>query len=65
MNIIEKINEIAKTTYNSYLQEDKTADRKIIGYFCSYIPMELIHAAGCIPYKMRAVESPGTDMGDA
>jgi benzoyl-CoA reductase/2-hydroxyglutaryl-CoA dehydratase subunit BcrC/BadD/HgdB len=64
MNIIEKSVEIARSTDNSWLVQARNNGRRIIGHFCSYVPMELIHAAGCVPYKMRAVGSTGTDMGD-
>jgi benzoyl-CoA reductase subunit C len=64
MNIMEKSKEIAGSTNNSYLVEARNGGSRIIGHFCSYIPVEVIHAAGCIPYKMRAVGSTGTDMGD-
>ena len=64
MNIIEKSIEIARSTDNSYLVQARNNGSRIIGHFCSYIPMEVIHAAGCVPYKMRAIGSTGTDMGD-
>jgi benzoyl-CoA reductase subunit C len=64
MNILEKSGEIARSTDNSYLVQARNSGSRIIGHFCSYIPMEVIHAAGCVPYKMRAVGSTGTDMGD-
>jgi len=27
--------------------------KKIIGYICSFVPLEMITAAGCIPFRMR------------
>jgi len=27
--------------------------KKIIGYICSFVPLEIIAAAGCIPFRMR------------
>jgi len=37
---------------------------KVIGYFCTYIPVEVIHAAGIMPYRMRATGSTTSEMGD-
>ena len=64
MTIIERITEIANGTDNRYLKEARLAGKKIIGYLCSYVPIELIHAAGFVPYRMRAVGSTGTDIAD-
>ncbi len=44
--------------------DEKKSGRKIIGYFCSYFPEEIVHAAGFVPYRMRAVGSTGTTKGD-
>jgi len=61
---MERIAEIAKETDNHYLREARLAGNKVMGYFCSYVPVELIHAAGFVPYRMRAVGSTGTDLAD-
>lgn len=60
-NTIKKSIEISKATSHQVLLED---GRKIIGYFCCYIPEEIIHAASMLPYRMRAVESKGTENAD-
>ncbi len=64
MKIMQRISEIAANTDNHYLKEARLAGRKIIGYFCSYVPIEVIHAAGFVPYRMRGVGSTGTDLAD-
>lgn len=38
---------------------------KIIGYFCSYIPDEIIHAAGMLPIRVTARGHQETTYGDA
>lgn len=63
--MLKEIREIAKKTANQYLLEAKKNNKKIMGYFCCYVPEELIHAAGFIPYRMRAVENQGTAKSDA
>ncbi len=64
MEILEKIRELATNDHNAYLEEAKNNGKKIIGYFCSYFPEEIVHAAGFIPYRMRAVGSTNTAKGD-
>lgn len=64
MTIIETLRETAATDFSPRLQKAKNEGRKIMGYFCSYIPEEIIHAAGFIPYRMRTVQTEGTLKGD-
>lgn len=63
--MLNEIREIAKKTANQYLLDAKNNHKRIMGYFCCYVPEELIHAAGMIPYRMRAVENKGTAKSDA
>jgi benzoyl-CoA reductase subunit C len=46
---------------NSFLHDAKSSGKKIIGYFCSYMPLELFHAAGVVPYRIRGI--PDRDIG--
>ena len=64
MTIFDEIRSIARGTQNPYLKEARNSGDKIMGYLCSYVPEEILHAAGFIPYRLRAVESQGTDKGD-
>lgn len=64
MNILEQFRKIAEEPYNKYLREHKEGGGKILGTFCSYVPEELVIAAGMIPFRMRAVGSTKTTLGD-
>jgi benzoyl-CoA reductase subunit C len=64
MDIFEKIKNMAKKDTNEFLEGAIKNGKKAIGYFCSYVPEEIIHAAGFVPYRMRAVASNGTSKGD-
>jgi len=64
MKILEHIEKIASDTYNPTLEAAKNSGRGVMGYFCSYVPEELIHAAGFIPYRMRAIDNRGTTLAD-
>lgn len=50
---------------NSWVDNWKNEDKKILGYFCSYIPEEIFHAADILPIRMRARDATDTPMGDA
>ena len=60
---IEDFYEAAGPVPTRYINE-WTKDKKSIGFFCSYVPEELIHAAGILPIRMNARGHPETDMGD-
>lgn len=38
---------------------------KVVGYFCSHVPVELLIAAGILPFRMRGTGSTGTELADA
>ena len=47
--------------YGLRAKELKKKGKKIIGYICSFVPLEIIAAAGCIPFRVRGnVEEPIT-----
>jgi benzoyl-CoA reductase/2-hydroxyglutaryl-CoA dehydratase subunit BcrC/BadD/HgdB len=45
-----------ETYYKDYgvrARELKKEGKKFIGYVCSFVPLEIISASGCIPFRMR------------
>lgn len=57
--------EAANTLMNPALQSWKQLGGKVVGFFCSAVPEELIVAAGLLPFRMRATGSTGTEESDA
>ena len=55
---------IASVLENPYLRQAKTNGMKIIGYFCSYMPRELLDAGGLAPFRMRASNTTVTEVAD-
>jgi len=39
--------------YGIRAKELKKEGRKVIGYICSFVPLEIISASGCIPFRVR------------
>ncbi|MFW9822251.1 MAG: 2-hydroxyacyl-CoA dehydratase subunit D [Candidatus Thorarchaeota archaeon] len=64
MPIIEQFKN-AIPLMNSWVNNWKKEGKKVLGYFCSYIPEEIFHAADILPIRMRARECTDTPMGDA
>jgi benzoyl-CoA reductase/2-hydroxyglutaryl-CoA dehydratase subunit BcrC/BadD/HgdB len=49
LNAVEK----SYKDYGLRAKELKKEGKKIIGYICSFVPLEIITAAGCIPFRVR------------
>jgi bzd-type benzoyl-CoA reductase N subunit len=57
--------EATETLMNPSMQQWKDQGGKIVGYFCSMLPVEMFMAADVLPFRMRATGSAGTDSGDS
>ena len=61
----QEFKQAAETIINPEMQKWNDQGKKIVGYFCSSFPEELIAAAGLLPFRMRATGSTGTELSDA
>jgi bzd-type benzoyl-CoA reductase N subunit len=50
---------------NPAVREWKDQGGKVVGYFCSHVPTEVLMAAGLLPFRMRGTGSTGTELSDA
>lgn len=57
--------EASSALLNKYLEEAREQGRAIIGFYCSYVPRELLDVPGVAPYRMRATHTTATDQADA
>jgi len=64
MAVLESLIEPSKSVSNEYIEKWRADGGKVVAYFCSYIPEELIHAAGLLPIRIRATGSTETEDGD-
>lgn len=55
----------AGTIMNPAVQNWREQGGKVVGYFCSHVPTELLMAAGLLPFRMRGTGSEGTELSDA
>ncbi len=62
--ILRKLKEVAGTLSNASIEKWKADGGKVLGYTCSFVPEELIQAAGALPVRIRATGSSSTEMGD-
>jgi benzoyl-CoA reductase/2-hydroxyglutaryl-CoA dehydratase subunit BcrC/BadD/HgdB len=63
--VFQRFAEATDTLLNEELKAWKNSGGKVIGYFCSSVPEEIITAAGFVPFRMRATGSTGTEESDA
>jgi bzd-type benzoyl-CoA reductase N subunit len=63
--VLEQFQEATRTMVNPEMKKWIDQGGKVVGYFCSYGPEEVITAAGMLPIRMRASGSTGTELADA
>ncbi len=56
--------EAAVSLNNDYVREWKKAGKKVVGYTCSYVPDELLHAGDILPYRIRGFGATEATIGD-
>ncbi len=63
---VEELAGLALRGDNPYIEDWKSMGGKVIGYTCSYMPEELLHAQPCkiLPVRMGAVGCSGTEDAD-
>lgn len=62
--IMNGIADSIKSLNNHWLDELKKDGGKVLGFFCSYVPEELLNLEGLTSYRMRATGSVGTEFAD-
>lgn len=62
---LEEFTKAADTLVNPEIESWRKQGGKVVGYFCSAVPEEIVTAAGLMPFRMRATGSEGTVLSDA
>ena len=62
--VFEKFAAIADSIINPSVQKWKSDGGKVMGYTCSFVPEELIVAAGMLPFRIRATGSQSAGRAD-
>jgi benzoyl-CoA reductase/2-hydroxyglutaryl-CoA dehydratase subunit BcrC/BadD/HgdB len=63
--MIDLLKEAATTLQNSFVREWKEGGGKVVGYSCTFIPVEIIHAAGLLPFRLRGIGTTTLSIGDS
>lgn len=63
--VLREISGLIRSHTNHHVDEWKASGRPVVGYFCHYLPAELILAAGALPLRLRGAGSEDSSAGDA
>jgi benzoyl-CoA reductase/2-hydroxyglutaryl-CoA dehydratase subunit BcrC/BadD/HgdB len=64
MGALEELFELSSSNRNSAIKAWKEEGKKVVGYWCSYIPSEIIHAGKIFPYKVKGLNAGGTSKAE-
>lgn len=64
MGALDELSELAGGITNPALEEWKAAGKKAVGFFCSYVPEEILYAGGILPCRVRAPGCAATTEAD-
>ncbi len=62
---LDEIRALNARVENEPVQAFRRQGRPVVGYACTFTPVELIEAAGALPFRLRALGNPQTDRADA
>ena len=55
---------ISDSITNPYITEWLANGKKVLGYYCTYIPDELLYAANLLPFRIRVTGNTETNLAD-
>ena len=64
MKMINKVKDIARSISNPNVEKWKEQGKKVIGYPCTYVPEEIIHASSMLPFRLRGIGTTSLSIGD-
>ncbi len=63
--MIDKLKTTATSINNDFIRKWRDDGKKVIGYTCTFIPEEILHAAGLLPYRIRGIGTTSLSIGDS
>lgn len=62
---MDELIELSRSLSNPYVEGWKEEGKGVFGFLCTYLPEEIIHAAGLLPFRMRGRGATETSLADA
>jgi benzoyl-CoA reductase subunit C len=63
--MIEKLKAVSISLENEFVQKWKKDGGKVVGYACTFIPEEILHAGGLLPFRLRGTGTTSISIGDS
>ena len=63
--MIDKLKTTATSINNDFIRKWRDDGKKVMGYTCTFIPEEILHAAGLLPYRIRGIGTTSLSIGDS
>jgi benzoyl-CoA reductase/2-hydroxyglutaryl-CoA dehydratase subunit BcrC/BadD/HgdB len=63
--ILREVSGLIRGIRNRHVDAWKASGRPVVGYFCHYVPREILLAAGALPLRLRGAGSEDSSSGDA
>jgi benzoyl-CoA reductase subunit C len=64
MTALQELADLSHDTPNATIHDWKRSGKKVVGFFCSYVPEEILCAADILPFRMRAAGCTDTALAD-
>ena len=64
MNALDELTLLPTRKENPYVQAWRADGGRVVGFVCDYVPEEIIHAGGLLPYRMEARGTNETGLAD-
>lgn len=64
MNAFQQLTSLPGRRENPHVRKWKEDGGRVVGFTCGYVPEEIIHAAGLLPYRMEARGTKETGLAD-
>jgi len=64
MRVLEELKTLSGNLINPALEDWKAKGKKVVGFFCSYVPEEILYAADILPIRVRAPGCENTTSAD-
>jgi len=64
MSALDELTAIAGDFFNPAVKEWKNEGKRVVGFFCSYVPEEILYAADVLPVRLRAPQCTDTTSAD-
>lgn len=65
MDAMDAFYEAIDTVYSQPVKDWKAAGGAVVATLCSFVPVELFHAAGILPVRLRGVDADSLDIANA